>query len=482
MGDGIASSSKLVKEAAGGNSAGSNLMGDSNATSSRLNLGSPIMRPSTNNGGGSTVSTPMSYSKALTKSLLLAQQTHNNAAGGGDSCRKLFASATADETANHSTSTTQPLSSVAAPKSTTTTSASYASIFEGYTNPNISNNVTTSLSNELFGISSGIDTKYIQHLLTKSRDSGANNNNNQQWDLRKRLDTKENALCTLRTLITDLLSGKDEFVNGAMHVEKELRHKLLECKCIFDTLSQSKLMLEADLKSGKEEKGALQQQMEHVTKERDKSMTKYDLQSMELQSTKDEVGRLQQSITNHAVELVLLQRKLDEANATKEETLSKLAAMESSNVETVNNATTTIRNEMNAKLSHVQSENDILKKELLIKATETKDICTLMNMNVSAVDFTNVTASNSFVNMIKDRVDELEMVAMDKEGVEEELSSCMAELEKVTSDYQVRGGGELESLLYACYHDLRSVHVCHPHHLTYTSRTSSGIIRPQWRQ
>jgi chromosome segregation ATPase len=266
------------------------------------------------------------------------------------------------------------------------------------------------------------------------------------------LEQKENALCTLRTLITDLLLGKDEFVIGAMNLEQELRNKVVECKSTFDTLLQSKMTVEGTLKDCEKEKDVLHQQLGQVTKERDESMTKYDLQSVELQSTKDKVGRLQQSITDQSVELALIQSKLDEANAAKDETLSQLKAMESSNVEAIRTATTTIRNEINAKLSHVQSENDVLKKELLIKATETKEICNLMNINVSTVDFTNSAASNSFVNVIKERVNELERSAEDKEGMQEELSRCKVELEKVTSDYQVR---DLSELVVRLIFDLR---------------------------
>jgi len=375
-------------------------------------------------------SSPLSYSKVLRKGL----NANNGGAGGSSLAMQLFQSSNTTNgqgTTNNSSSSNGTNNTQLSTVDTTTSQI-------------------TTLSNTLFSRSSGIDTNNIQRLLTKSRaqhptgvgsvGGGATGSKGggsskggggevKQWDLRKRLELKDEELGMLRTALSDLLVGKDTFVKGAIDIEKELRYTLNEAM-------NTKSSLVNQLKVQNVESEKMAEEIEGMARECDEHVTKYEVLSTELNNTKEEISKLQQNATEHEVSLALVQSKLDESNAAKEEALTQLASMNSSKEEAIQEVESRIRAEMNEQLSKLQSENSILKKEMVLKAKETMDICTVLNVDRSDVNFTDVSASNSFCNVVKDRVEQLHVQLKDKEEVELKLKSCKVELEKVTTDYQ----------------------------------------------
>jgi len=373
-------------------------------------------------------SSPLSYSKVLRRGLNVNDGGAGAAAAVGDGgvAMQLF----------------QPPSNTTDGQGTTNNSSSSNDTTQSSTTVDTTASQITTLSNTLFSRSSGIDTTNIQRLLTKSRaqhptgvgsvGGGAASSNGgevKQWDLRKRLELKDEELGMLRTALSDLLVGKDTFVKGAIDIEKTLRYTLNEAM-------NTKSSLVNQLKVQNVESEKMAEELEGMARECDEHVTKYEVLNAELNSTKDEMNKLQQNATEHEVSLALVQSKLDESNAAKEETLTQLASMNSSKEEAIQEVESRIRAEMNEQLSKLQSENSILKKEMVLKAKETMDICTVMNVNRSDVNFTDVSATNSFCNVVKDRVEQLHLQLKDKEDVELKLKSCKVELEKVTTAYQ----------------------------------------------
>jgi len=374
-------------------------------------------------------SSPLSYSKVLRRGLNVNDGGAGAAAGGdGGVAMQLF----------------QPTSNTTDGQGITNNSSSNGTNNTQLSTVDTTASQITTLSNTLFSRSSGIDTTNIQRLLTKSRaqhptgvgsvsaGSGASSKNGgevKQWDLRKRLELKDEELGMLRTALSDLLVGKDTFVTGAIDIEKTLRYTLNE------TMS-TKSSLVNQLRVQNDESEKMAEELEVMARECDEHVTKYEVLSTEVNNTKEEISKLQQNATEHEVSLAVVQSKLDESNVAKEEALEQLASMNSSKEEAIQEVESRIRAEMNEQLSKLQSENAILKKELILKAKETMDICTVMNVDRSDVNFTDVSASNSFCNVVKDRVEQLHMQLKDNEEVELKLKSCKVELEKVTTDYQ----------------------------------------------
>ena len=327
----------------------------------------------------------------------------------------------------------------------TTHPSSSLSIFEGYTNPNTLQ--VTSLSDTLFSRSTGIDSTNIRRLIDKSRMTSSSTNNNksggnknndiQQWDIRKRLEQKEEELGTLRTALHDLVTNKDIFVTEAIKVEKELRLKLREVQSVYyDTVLTERKMLHDQLTNEKENNDKLVQSVKVVTNERDELQSKYKVLSSNLVQSTNEIDTLQQTISENTSSMTLLQTKLDECTEQRDKAMEQITLLESSHTKSIQQIELKVRNEMNVQLSKLQNQNDILQNEMKLKARETFELCNHFNIPTSSINFTDMTCNNSFLNTMKCYHDGLQLKV---QSAKDELECCRGELTKVTADYQVSG-------------------------------------------
>jgi len=372
--------------------------------------------------------TPISYSKALKKSTINENALPTTAVP-----------AIAVAVAISSPLSAMKLFQATETNTTQNSNATNASLFHGYNDPNLSE--TTILSTQLFSHQSGIDTANLQRLLSKSKNGG---DNTKQWELRKRLDKKEEELAVVRTACADLLEGKEEFVAGAITVEGGLRNKLAEVQSVFANLTQEKCSLEKDLEEEKEENVGLKEQIQQLLRERDSYKTRCEMISSELDGTKLELGKLQQSHTENAIALALLESKLEESTSQNEMALANLANSESTHQEAIKEAEFTVAMDMGEKLSNAKTENAMLTNENKVRKAREEEICRLLHLEVALVDIAadeprtdaDGGTADAFLNSIKHRLEEFQKDVKVKGEVERDLESCFVELEKVEADYQ----------------------------------------------
>lgn len=368
----------------------------------QYNLSSPLPRtPNANNNSDASVSksTPLSYSKALMKGL----------PNKGTATLSVMSE-------NHHTHSEHSV--IAVP----TTSQ------------------TTILSAQLFSLSTGIDTPHIQHLISNSRKGGSNTND--KWDLRKQLEQKEADLVTLRTTLQDLLAGKEQFVDGAVAIEIKLRRELAEMKHNV----QSSLTNETKFREkAANDREKLTEQVRHLEGECETHKTKCEVITSELDFAKSEVRRLNEANTEHAVALALLQSKLDRSNAERDEAVERAEGAEVVKHEAVSDGQSILE---------LKAECNDLKSRLEVQRMVEEEICKLLDVDTSLIDSTAPDTINTdsaediggglmkmpFLDMVKQRLDEYQSYVGMKEDAESRWQSCVTELEKVKSDYQVSAG------------------------------------------
>jgi len=312
-------------------------------------------------------------------------------------------------------------------------------LFEGCTDLNQSE--TSLLSAELFSHTSGIDTANVQRLLAK-KSSGS-----KQWELRKRLEKKEEELAVVRTACQDLLRGKEQYVAGAIQIETRLRNNLAKVHGAFQTCSNEN-------KSFRDEDVRLKERVSQLIRERDHHRTKFETITSELSSTKEEVVRLQKSHTENAIALALVESKLQESNTREESMLANFERLESSKVEEIEEARSEVAREMGKEISEMKSENDALRMETRMRREREENICRLLDVDVALVDGaankpeqamvvnascqgeTDSVVADSLLNLIQHRLEGFEESVKAKEKIGRDLESCSTLLEKFKVDYQ----------------------------------------------
>ena len=201
-----------------------------------------------------------------------------------------------------------------------------------------------------------------------------------------------------------------------------------------------KSMLEKAVNDGKE----LAERVRQLEGQVESYKTRCEVITSELDFTKSEVRRLQESNTGSAVALALLQKTLDQerdiAESAREEAVKEAAAR-------------VVVSDMNGqRLSDLKVKCDELNCRLNTKRMVEEEICKLLDIDVA--DFatpdtrcgddghdssmiTDDGAKNDLLNTIKRRLDEYQRYAIMKEEAETKLGSCVVELQKIKADYQV---------------------------------------------
>ena len=298
---------------------------------------------------------------------------------------------------------------------------------------------TTILASQLFSLSTGIDTPHLQHLISNTRRVGTN------LDLRKQLEQKESDLATLRSALQDLLTGKQQFVEGTVAIEKKLRMELAEVQCNL----QSSVTSEATVREKvTEDQTRWMEQIRHYENQCETHKTKCEVITSELDFTKSEVRRLQDINTEHAVAYALLQSRLDQSNAERDVAIEHAGRADVAKEEAVKDAVAKVVSD-GPSLSEMKVECDSLKSELKMQRMIEEEICKLLEIDIALVEFTTLTeddadggssAKTSILNSIKRRLDEYQEYIVMKEEAEKRLQSCEAELDKVKADYLVSIG------------------------------------------
>ncbi|KAL7434942.1 hypothetical protein ACHAXH_006726, partial [Discostella pseudostelligera] len=184
----------------------------------------------------------------------------------------------------------------------------------------------------------------------------------------------------------------------------------------------------------------------------------------ELDFAKSEVRRLQDTNTEHAVALALLQSKLDQTIAERDAAVERIGIAELAKDEAVKEAVAKVMSDVDGPpLSEMKVECDDLKSRLKMQRMIEEEICKLLDVDIALVEFTTSDARSvdgldsavavdggaakiSFLNIIKQRLDENQKCVIIKEEAEKRMQICVAELEKVKSDYQVSIQYEKKSL------------------------------------
>ncbi|KAL9190447.1 hypothetical protein ACHAXT_007658 [Thalassiosira profunda] len=345
---------------------------------------------------GNEAEAPLSYSKALRKGLE-SENGHGAAPSLPMSATKLFQSQN-----GHASN------------------ASASSLFDGF-DPNLSE--TAALSEQIFSRQSGIDAPTLHRLLSQSAQSRGET---KQWELRKRLEHKEEEASVLRAVLRDLLEGKEKFAKGAAGIEKGLRQRLGEAKSVVDGLNREKSEREKELNREKDEGASLKEKVQELLRDRESLGTKCEMLQSEVDGAKAEAARLQTANTDNAVAMALLESKLEESDAQREAAVAEVAEARAAKDEAVEEAAARATGEMVGEVATLRAKNEALAADVASLQAREAAVCQMMGVEADSVEF---------VPSIRVKVERYREDAKALEELDVEYESCKAELEKAKADH-----------------------------------------------
>jgi len=283
------------------------------------------------------------------------------------------------------------------------------------------------LSEKIFSPEAGLSNDYLRKLLKPKHSSS------KQWELRKRVEQKEEELKKLRLVIHELLKAKQEFTSGAIEIEEQF-------KSMHDQAMKVNQSLSSHLQEEGRKMSSLTQENHELIRERDLCLSKIKMLRNDLEKTKSEFTQVQQQHTQASIDNAVLQSKHDEYLKQIEKLTTEFSIVEASKSTAIREAELSITTVMDQQISKLQKENSMLRTTI---QTRDQELCRMFNLdfaNASCGEFdgatgsrTNDTAQSSslLMNSLRRELDTFKCEIRMKEKVEEEFGGCKAELERV---------------------------------------------------
>ncbi len=302
----------------------------------------------------------------------------------------------------------------------------------------------------MFSPESGLSNDYLRRLLKPKQSSS------KQWELRKRLEQKEEELKKFRLVIHELLKAKEEFTSGAIDIEEQVKRMLGQAM-------EKNQSLSSHLEEEKENISTLTKEKHELIRERDQCQSKMDILHIDLEKTKTELTKVQQQHSQATIDNAVLQSKNEEYQRQLEKLTTEVSRIESSKSIAIREAELSITAAMEQQISKLQEENTMLRTRIQARDQE---LCRMFNLdlsNASCEGFdgiadakTNDTTHTSCVllNSLRRELDTFKCNARLKEEAEKALAGSRAELERVKTELAVSSQQKLpcEMNNFGCIH------------------------------